>query len=117
MARMNAASYEKLRSLSRGKISPQQFLDLKHLAANTVGVNNAIFDTELKSLLTLYKTSAEQISVLEAQIIELIEEVHPHYMSIPGMTMLNVFDTISTATKVLKTHLKMIHVSSCARLL
>ena len=85
MARMNTASYEKLRSLSRGKFSPQQFLTLKSLAANTVGVNNSIFDTELNSLLTLYKATAEQICILEAQIIELIEEVHPHYMSIPGI--------------------------------
>ena len=85
MARMNTASYEKLRSLSRGKFSPQQFLALKSLAANTVGVNNSIFDTELRSLLTLYKATAEQISILENQITELIEEVHSHYMSIPGI--------------------------------
>ena len=85
MARMNTASYEKLRSLSRGKFSPQQFLALKSHAANTVGVNNSILDTELSSLLTLYKATAEQINILEDQIIELIEEVHPHYMSIPGI--------------------------------
>ena len=85
MARMNTASYEKLRSLSRGKFSPQQFLTLKSLAANTVGVNNSIFDTELSSLLTLYKATNEQIGILETQITELIEEVHPHYMSIPGI--------------------------------
>ena len=85
MARMNTASYEKLRSLSRGRFSPQQFLTLKHLAANTVGVNNSIFDTELSSLLALYKATAEQINILEGQIIELIEGIHPHYMSIPGI--------------------------------
>ncbi len=85
MARMNTASYEKLRSLSRGKFTPQQFLTLKALAANTVGVNNSIFDTELNCLLVLYKASAEQISILEERIIQLIEEIHPHYMSIPGI--------------------------------
>lgn len=85
MAHMNSASYEKLRSLSRGKFSPQQFLELKSLAANTVGVNNSIFDTELGCLLTLYKDVAEQVSVLETEIQELIEEVHPRYMSIPGI--------------------------------
>ena len=85
MVHMNSSSYEKLRSLSRGKFSPQQFLALRSLAANTVGVNNSIFDTELNCLLTLYKDVAEQVSVLEAQIHKLIEEVHPHYMSIPGI--------------------------------
>ena len=85
MARMNSTSYDKLRSISRGKFSPQQFLKLKDLAVNTVGVNNSIFDVELNSLLTLYKTLAKEIENLECEINKLIDEVHPHYMSIPGI--------------------------------
>ena len=85
MARMNSASYEKLRSISRGKFSPQQFLQLKELATNTVGVNNSIFDVELNSLLSLYKSLVKEIDTIEKEIQKLIEEVHPHYMSIPGI--------------------------------
>ena len=85
MARMNSASYEKLRSLSRGKFSPQQFLRLKELAANTVGVNNSIFDVELNSLLSLYKSLVKEIATIEKEINKLIEDVHPHYMSVPGI--------------------------------
>ena len=85
MARMNSASYEKLRSVSRGKFSPQQFLRLKELAANTVGVNNSIFDVELNSLLSLYKSLVKEINTIEKEINKLIEEVHPHYMSVPGI--------------------------------
>lgn len=85
MARMNSASYDKLRSISRGKFSPQQFLRLKKLALNTVGVNNSIFDVELNSLLTLYKVLVKEIHTLENEINKLIEEVHPRYMSIPGI--------------------------------
>ena len=85
MARMNSASYEKLRSVSRGKFSPQQFLRLKELAANTVGVNNSIFDVELNSLLSLYKSLVKEIDAIEKEINKLIEEVHPHYMSVPGI--------------------------------
>jgi len=89
MARMNSASYEKLRSLSRGKFSPQQFLQLKELAANTVGVNNSIFDVELNSLLSLYKSLVKEIDTIEKEIEKLIKEVHPHYMSIPGIGTLS----------------------------
>ena len=85
MARMNSASYEKLRSISRGKFSPQQFLQLKELATNTIGVNNSIFDVELNSLLSLYKSLVKEIDTIEKEIQKLIEEVHPHYMSIPGI--------------------------------
>ena len=89
MARMNSASYEKLRSVSRGKFSPQQFLRLKELAANTVGVNNSIFDVELNSLLSLYKSLVKEIDTIEKEINKLIEEVHPHYMSVPGIEPLS----------------------------
>ncbi|BCJ93596.1 IS110 family transposase [Anaerocolumna cellulosilytica] len=85
MAKMNSASYDKLRCISRGKFSPGQFLQLKGLAVNTVGVNNSIFDVELNSLLTLYKVLAKEIGTLEEEINKLIEEVHPHYMSVPGI--------------------------------
>ena len=85
MVKMNSAAYEKLRSLSRGKFSPQQFIRLKELAANTVGVNNSIFDVELNSLLALYKSLIKEIDTLEKEINRLIEEVHPHYMSVPGI--------------------------------
>lgn len=82
---MNSASYDKLRCISRGKFSIQQFLQLKELATNTVGVNNSNFDLELNSLLTLYKSLSNEINILEMEIIKLIEEVHPHYMSIPDI--------------------------------
>lgn len=85
MTRMNSASYEKLRSLSRGRFSPQQFLQLKELAANTVGANNSIFDIELSSLLSLYKSLVKEIDTIEAEINKLIDKVHPHFMSIPGL--------------------------------
>ena len=85
MTRMNSASYDKLRCISRGKFSIQQFLQLKELATNTVGVNNSNFDLELNSLLTLYKSLSNEINILEMEIIKLIEEVHPHYMSIPDI--------------------------------
>ena len=85
MARMNSASYEKLRSVSRGKFSPQQFLRLKELAVNTVGVNNSIFDVELNSLLSLYKSLVKEIDTIKKEINQLIEEVHPHYMSVHGI--------------------------------
>ncbi|WP_277405517.1 transposase [Lacrimispora xylanisolvens] len=77
--------YEKLRSLSRGKFSLQQFLRLKKLAANTIGVNNSISDVKLNSLLTLYKSLVKEINTFKKEINTLIEEVHPHYISIRGI--------------------------------
>jgi len=85
MARMNSTSYEKLRKISRGRFSPQKFLELKTLATETVGENNSIFDTELSTLLSLYKTLKEEIESVEAKIIQIIESIHPHYLSVPGI--------------------------------
>lgn len=85
MTHMNSASYAKLRSLSIGKFSPQQFLKLKELVSNTIGVNNSISDVELDSLLTLHKSLVREIDALGKKILKLIDEVHPHYMSVPGI--------------------------------
>ena len=85
MAHMNSASYENLRRISRGKFSMQKFLKLKDLAANTIGESNAIFISQLNSLMNLYKQSCIEVDSLEQQIISLIEEIHPHTLSIPGI--------------------------------
>ena len=71
--------------MKTGKFSPPQFLELKRLATDTVGINNSIFDVELESLLSLYKSLVKEIKTLEDEIIRLINEVHPHFMSIPGI--------------------------------
>lgn len=40
---------------------------------------------ELNSLLSLYKSLVKEINTIEKEINKLIEEVHPHYMSVPGI--------------------------------
>ena len=89
MARMNAASYDNLRKISRGKFSMQKFLKLKELATNTVGEDNDIFASQLHSLMALYKQSAIEVESLEQQIITLIDAVKPHSMTIPGIGALS----------------------------
>ena len=44
MSAMNETDYNEIRRISHGKFSPQQFLELKRLAYDTVGLNNSIFD-------------------------------------------------------------------------
>ena len=85
MSRMNSQSYDNLRRISRGKFSPQMFFELKTLAANTVGETNEMFDAQLFSLLSLYKMSAQEIDSLERQICDLIHQIDPHSLSIPGI--------------------------------
>lgn len=83
MSRMNSQSYENLRLISRGKFSPKKFLELKSLAATTVGESNEIFDLQLSSLLSLYKLSVKEIDSLEQRITDLICEISPRSLSIP----------------------------------
>ena len=85
ISRMNQASYEKLRKVSRGKFSIQKFLELKELAANTVGVENTTFNFELTTLITLLKTINKEITNVENEIIRLVSEINPHFLTIPGI--------------------------------
>lgn len=89
MAHMNSLSYDRLRSISRGKFSMQKFLKLKELALNTVGEDNDIFILQLNSLIALYKQAAKEVDSLELQIISLIEELNPKSLTIPGIGALS----------------------------
>ena len=85
MSHMNSQSYENIRRISRGKFIPSKFLELKSLAANTVGESNEMFDSQLSSLLTLYKATVKEIESLENDITDLILEINPRSLSIPGV--------------------------------
>ena len=85
MSHMNSQSYENIRHISRGKFTPSKFLELKSLAANTVGESNEMFDSQLSSLLTLYKATVKEIESLEKDITDLILEANPRSLSIPGV--------------------------------
>lgn len=77
--------YETIRCISRGKFSFARLISLRELAEHTVGEANPIFETQLASLITLYKTADAEVSRLESEIIPLIEELNPHMLTIPGI--------------------------------
>lgn len=77
--------YQKIRCISHGKFSYARLISLRELAANTVGESNPIFETQLISILALYRTAEAEVSRLENEIIPLIEELNPHMLTIPGI--------------------------------
>ncbi len=79
------ADYDAIRCISHGRFSFARLLSLRELAANTVGICNPIFETQLQSILTLYKTVDAEVEHLEAEIIPLISELDPHMLTIPGI--------------------------------
>jgi transposase len=82
---MNSRSYDELRRASRGRFSMCQFLELRTLAKNTVGVSNTIFELELSSLLNLYQNLCSQVTILESEINILVTELDRPTQSIPGI--------------------------------
>lgn len=77
--------YVEIKNVSRGKFYFAQLISLRELAANTVGEFNPIFEIELLSILSLYRTADTEVANLEEQIIPIINEISPHTLSIPGI--------------------------------
>lgn len=65
--------YDAIRCISRKKFSYAKLFALKELATNTVGESNPIFETQLTSILTLYKTADAEVTRIESEIIPLVE--------------------------------------------
>lgn len=77
--------YETIRCVSRGKFSFARLISLRELALNTVGESNPVFETQLTSILTLFKTADTEVTRLENEIIPLVQELNPHMLTIPGI--------------------------------
>ena len=77
--------YDEIRCISRGKFSYARLISLKELADKTVGDSNPIFESQLVSILALYRTSEQQVESLENEIIPLVQELNPKLLTIPGI--------------------------------
>lgn len=77
--------YDEIRCISRGKFSFARLISLRELASKTVGESNPIFETQLISVLSLYRTAETEVTRLENEIIPLIQEMNPKILTIPGI--------------------------------
>lgn len=84
IATLDSRSYEVLRRVSRNKFSLSQFVRMKHLAKNTVGIQSEILDYEMKTVLSLLN------DVTEKMITKTITELNPLTLSIKGVSAISV---------------------------
>lgn len=90
IANMNARSYESLRKLSRGRFTMRDFVQLKALAKNTVGVPNDYLLDQMNILLELYSQLDSKVDELDSRIKECVQGIDPPCLSLPGIGELSV---------------------------
>ena len=79
---INIQSYENLRKESHGHFSVAKFDKLKELAKNTVGFSYETDLFEIKSLLRVYDTLQDEISLVENEITTIMSKINSHIPSI-----------------------------------
>lgn len=82
---MNIQSYENIRKCSYGKFSVAKFAQLKELAKNTIGFSYETDLFEIKSLLRVYDTLQDEISLVENEITTIMSKINSHIPSILGI--------------------------------
>jgi len=95
IANMNACSYDILRRKSRGRFSMDKFVTLKALAKNTVGVYNKCYGAQLETLLDLHSQIDCKIDEVEAEIIQIINELNPPTLSVKGISEISTAVIVS----------------------
>jgi transposase len=85
IANMKSPTYDKLRSVSRGHFSMPQFVELKSLAKNTVGVYQKHYGIQLETLMDLHSQIDCKIDEVETEIKEIIRELNPPTLSVRGV--------------------------------
>lgn len=91
----NMKDFDSIRKVSRGKFTSANFIKLKELAKNSIGISNDIFETELESLLTLHSGIQVEINKLENKIESIIKELNPPILSIKGIGTISCAGIIS----------------------
>ena len=82
---INIQSYENIRKCSYGKFSVARFNQLRELAKNTVGSSYETDLFEIKSLLRVYDTLQDEISLVENEITTIMSKINSHIPSILGI--------------------------------
>lgn len=85
IANINAQSYENIRKCSYGKFSVAKFNGLRELARNTVGFSYETDLFEIRSLLRVYDTLQDEISLVENEITTHLSKINSHIPSILGI--------------------------------
>lgn len=87
--------YDSIRKASRGSFSYPQFIKLKELAQNTVGVDNDIYTFQLDSVLSLLFNMDKQVSLIEDKIGEIIKDLNPKTLTIRGVGIVTCASIVS----------------------
>ena len=82
---INIQSYENLRKETQGHFSVAKFDKLKELAKNTVGFSYETDLFEIKSLLRVYDTLQDEISLVENEITTILSKINSHIPTILGI--------------------------------
>ena len=82
---INIQSYENLKKESHGHFSVAKFTKLRELAKNTVGFSYETDLFEIKSLLRVYDTLEDEISLVENEITTYLSKINSHIPTILGI--------------------------------
>ena len=118
---INIQSYENIRKESHGHMSVAKFNNLKELAKNTVGFSYETDLFEIKSLLKVYDTLEEEISLVENEITTHMSKINSHIPSILGIGMVSaatmIADMIEPIMPVPNDHLYTPAIENCDNIL
>ena len=95
IANINIQSYENIRKCSYGKFSVARFNQLRELAKNTVGFSYETDLFEIKSLLRVYDTLQDEISIVENEITTIMSKINSHIPTILGIGMVSAASIIA----------------------
>ncbi|WP_409015589.1 IS110 family transposase [Anaerostipes caccae] len=99
-----------LRKYSKGHYGREKAIEIRSAAKQSIGTSDGILSLELQQTLVRIRLLQEQISIVEARIKEIIEEIDSPFITIPGISYMTAamihaevgdFSNFSSAEKIL----------------
>ena len=84
---MNLKLFLEKNNYSFMEFNPANFIKLKELAKNSIGISNDILETELESLLILHSQIEVEINKLENKIESIIKELNQQFYPLKELAL------------------------------
>lgn len=85
LSKASQSQYESIKSISMGKFTNINFIKLKHIAANSIGICHEFHETSLMVYLSNISMLTDQIEMIENQIDDIMSTYPTKISTIPGV--------------------------------
>lgn len=85
IAKLTSTDYDRIRSITKGKLTYAKIAQLKQLAKSSIGITSKTYDLLIQTVINQYENLSRLLDSLDHEIEVLFKQTDSKLLTIPGM--------------------------------